>query len=153
MFNTILNWSIAAILASFTIMPGSFTRQTAPAAEPITEEAELKGCAIKHFDDLIQFKYTGLDYSEEEVQDTDNWTYHGINPSGCEDIDQRACVIWVSEEFVNPEIPASGSNPAIPPTLKKEDLVLATSIYVQDETAYVTGSNDTFMEISNDENP
>lgn len=106
MFNTILNWSIAAILASFTIMPVSLNRQVAPTAEPITEEAELKGCAANFADDdRIPFYFDDSQgNTKADVQNLDNWKV------GEPDFDcggnQVACMILADENHVdNPSNP------------------------------------------------
>lgn len=108
MFNTIINWSIAAILASFTIMPISLNRQYAPAVEPLTEAAELKGCATKFANsELIPFYYNSNDYSQEEVEKTTNWS-PGYPSQDCDEGDDVACMIFAHQDHVdNPSTPTS----------------------------------------------
>lgn len=144
MFNTVINWSVAAILASFTIMPISLNRQSAPAVGPNKEETALKGCAVKQFDDLYQFKFTGDDYEDNTVKDVGEWEYIGNNSHNCNDeIDQQACVIWVPESKI---IPADLMNPI----RLSNSLVLTTDSFTPD-FYYVTGAVDVEIEFYNEE--
>lgn len=146
MFSTFLNWSIAAILTSFTILPVSFSRQSAPTAEPEIEAAALKGCAVKKFDDLVQFRYIGIDYQQINVEDVEKWEYVEGDEHDClEEKNERACSIWVSEEFVNPATIFD------PPTLK-DSLILSSSSQLPN-IYYITGSNDSAMDFFNEEQP
>lgn len=106
MFNTVLNWSVAAILASFTMMPVSVNRSIAPAVEPNKEEAVLKGCATKFADDdRIPFYFDDSQgNTKADVENLDNWKV------GEPDFDcggnQVACMILADENHVdNPTTP------------------------------------------------
>lgn len=101
MVNTIFNWAIAAIVASFTIMPVSINRQTAPTVEPVTE-AELKGCATNfENDDRIPFYYDGPNYTKTEVEKLTNWK-HGSNPQAdCNTVNAFACGLLISPQYVD----------------------------------------------------
>lgn len=102
MFNTVLNWSISAILASLTILPVSLNRQSIPTVESKIEEAELHGCATSFGSQgLIPFYYDGPDYSKDEVQKLSNWK-HDITPTPtCDQVDERACSIHVDPQYVD----------------------------------------------------
>lgn len=109
MLNTIFNWTIAAILASFTLMPASTGRTTSPTVEPIVEEAELKGCATNfESQGLIPFYFDDSNgTSQIEVEDITNWK---LAPSeySCQLGNDIACMIFADEEHVdNPANPTS----------------------------------------------
>lgn len=118
MLSSIFNWSIAAILASFTLMPASTGRTTAPTVEPIVEEAELKGCATNfESQGLIPFYYDGPDYSKDEVEEVDNWKYGTPSPS-CNNGSDLACMILADPSHVD--------NPANPTSLLGSVNIVAT---------------------------
>ena len=107
MVNTIFNWAIVAIVSSFTMMPASINRQSAPISEPVVEEAELKGCATNFDDYRIPFYYDGPNYTKTEVEKRTNWK-HGSNPAeDCNEVDVLACGLLVNPDFVD------DSNPSI----------------------------------------
>src|SRR5690606_8888058 len=114
MLSSIFNWSVVAILASFTMMPVSINRQTAPTVEPVTE-AELKGCATNfENDDRIPFYYDGPNYTKTEVEKLTNWK-HGSSPTeDCDAEDEIACGLLVSEAYVNN---LGSSNPTLDPSI------------------------------------
>ncbi|OKS85894.1 hypothetical protein [Mucilaginibacter polytrichastri] len=89
------------------------------------------------------FYYNGPSYSVSDVTNESNWVY---DPDGntCSGDNEQACTIQVDAAFVN--------NPATTPTLKTSTNLTATlnSTY---NTAYVTGSSDAGMAISNAEHP
>lgn len=142
MLSNIFNWSVVAIMASFTLMPASTGRTTAPTVEPIVEEAELKGCAVTS-QGLTNFKYIGASYSDTEVKKLDNWEFVSSGGHLCNsEADERACTISVSEEFVEP------GDEDNPPTLKT-GLTLSTSPYAPN-IYYVTGSNASSFDFYNE---
>lgn len=142
MFNTFLNWSIAAILASITMMPISVNRQTAPTVEPLTEEAELRGCAANFADDdRIPFYFDPSETpTKANVETLDNWIY-GVDPSlSCSEHDNEvACAILVDESFVK----NLSTNPQL------ADGFTINAVATNPSNAYVTSSDDTSMGIYN----
>lgn len=108
-----------------------------------TEGTVLKGCAVKKFDDLTPFKYVGTVYTIPEVEKIENWENAESDPSDCDEEPERACMIWVSEDFIT-------SDPI--PQLS-DALELVAALHSQKNTAYVVGSNDGDMEIANETTP
>lgn len=123
MFNTFLNWSIAAILASITMMPVSVNRQTAPTAEPLTEEAQLKGCNAFLKNDQVRFKYIGPNFDKHNVEDESLWEQDEEETRSCNAQDVYACVIYVDESYVgssgdlDPSIDLQAASSLLTPTI------------------------------------
>lgn len=137
MFNTVINWSVAGILASFTIMPISLNRQSAPAVGPNKEETALKGCAANFDDDdRITFHYTKDVYDEESVTSVENWEIGLPSEPECDGTPNIPCTIAVLEQYV------TGSD-ELDPSINLSALHSSGGRY------YIDGSADTNMEINN----
>lgn len=103
MLSNIFNWSIVAIMASFTIMPASTGRTTAPTVEPIVEAAELKGCATNFENQgLIPFHFDPtMAPTKENIEDLDNWKPGAHPTKTCDEAQEVACVLHVDPDFVD----------------------------------------------------
>lgn len=137
MFNTIINWSVAAILASFTIMPISLNRQSAPAVEPITEEAELKGCASNFLKaDQVAFRYTETVYDQPSVTNPNHWELMDPEEIDCSGLAAIPCVILVHESYET-------TNGKLDPSINLTAQLSSNNNY------YIVGSADPNIDIFN----
>lgn len=102
MLNSIFNWSIVAIMASFTIMPATTGRTNVPTLEPIVEE-ELKGCATNFENQgLIPFHFDPtMAPTKENIEDLDNWKPGAHPTETCDEMQEVACGLLVDPDFVN----------------------------------------------------
>lgn len=149
MVNTIFNWAIVAIVSSFTMMPVSINRQTAPISEPVVEEAELKGCATNlTATETVLLIYTGPTepgiITQADVENLDNWALPTSVTHNCTEDLEIACAIRVSEDYFDENL------------LKlKPTINLQADEYEknQEKTYFVIGSADGNMEIYNTERP
>jgi len=97
------------------------------------------GSAFKADSKRVQytFRYDGSIKSKAQVETLSNWVYDP-NATGCDEVQQEACIIHVDQAFVN----TSGT-----PTLNASLNLVATP--VTSSRAYVSSSDDDTMEIQN----
>lgn len=79
--------------------------------------------------DLYVFEYHG-NYTTGSVETLSNWTYVGKNAALCNDIDEKACKVAVTEEYID--------DPLNPSSLQNVTITASTG----SGTQYVTAISD-----------
>lgn len=97
-----INWSTAIILASITMFSPMALNKSAKVSPVMEAEVAPKGCAVNFNDEKVLFLYDkSQGFSEAAVTDPDNWSQSTTDPTDCLDINEVACAIRVSPEFVD----------------------------------------------------